>query len=371
MKALYAAMALLCALAFGHAAEAQADFPLVEAPILVEATDVLLTVQLNDATESEAFATRLAEGVDADMLAIWPLRSVGLICYVFRHRGEDAVALAQRLADDPRVITAEPVRGYGTLDRDYADELVPIQDAFHRLRVPAAHDRTRGAGATIAVIDTGVAVDHPDLAERDLEYRDFVRLDGSQDAERHGTAIAALIGADASNGTGMVGIAPEATLLPLRACWEDQVTGAGRCNSFTIARALNVALIADADIVNLSLGGPPDPLLEQLIQRALDGGRIVVAAGGAELPFPASMPGVIAVSDVERTGQVTAPGRDVLSATPGGGYDFFNGTSISTAHVSGLAALAVAARGGRENVAGDSLAFAGDACAATGADCDD
>lgn len=368
MKGLVRTVILTLSLCAATVAQAQMSFPLVSAPTLTETSDVILTVDLTDETSVEAYALEMADSVDAEMLAIWPLRAIGLICYIFRSDAGDAGALAARLADDPRVITVEAVQGYGTLTQTYSDELFPIQDAMHALRVAQAHERTTGAGITVAVIDTGVDVKHPDLTAHEMTYRDFVRLDDSQDAERHGTAIAALIGADASNGIGMVGIAPDATLLPLRACWEDEITGEGRCNSFTLARALNVALLEEADVLNLSLGGPPDPLIERLVRQALQDGRIVVAAGGPGDPFPASMSGVIAVSDTPRSGHVTAPGKDILSAAPGGGYDFFTGSSISTAHVSGLAALSLAARS-NTGAPLDPLAFATDACVATGSPC--
>lgn len=353
---------------FPTALWAQMSFPLVSGPSISEGSDVLLTIELTDETADEAFAQALALEVGAEMLAIWPLRSIGLICYVFRAEDGDAITLAQRLAEDVRVVTAEPIRRYATLAQSYDDELFPIQDALHQLKIPQAHDRTRGAGAMVAVIDTGVAVDHPDLIGHDLTYRDFVRQDGSQDAERHGTAVAAIIGADGRNGVGMVGVAPEASILPLRACWEDEITGAGRCNSFTLARALNVALIEGADVINLSLSGPPDPLIERLIEIALDEGRIVVAAASGHDTFPATLPGVIAVSDISRPGHLTAPGTDVISATPEGGYDFFSGSSISTAFVSGIAALAVSA--GKNDSSAIPLAAFIDGCKATGAPCD-
>ena len=316
-------------------AAAQEEFPLVPGPSLSPGADVLATVPLGDETLEAAYAAELAARHGAVAIAAWPLRSLGELCVVLEARDGDAEALGRRVAADPEVISAEPIREYAVTARSYADDLLPIQDAVHAMNVLAAHALGTGAGVRVAVIDTGVATSHPDLAGRDVAYADFVRASPEGEvAEEHGTAMAALIGADAGNGHGMVGIAPEAAILALRGCWEDGE--GGRCNSFTLARALNVALLREADVINLSLAGPPDALLRRLVERAVSDGRIVVAAAGAEA-FPASVPGVIAAGPGD--GAVPAPDRDVISAAPGGRYDFFSGASVATAHVSGVVAL--------------------------------
>ena len=100
------------------------------------------------------------------------------------------------------------------------------------------------------------------------------------------------------NGAGIAGVAPGVKLMALRACWE---TGArpARCNSLTLGKAINYALENGARIINLSLAGPADRLLQALLQAALARGVIVVAAADPRLPdggFPAALPGVIGVA---------------------------------------------------------------------------
>lgn len=124
-----------------------------------------------------------------------------------------------------------------------------------------------------------------------------------------------------------------------------KVVGA-RCNSFTLAKALAAIIDTDVRIVNLSLGGPADPLLTRLLARILEQDRIVVAAlppDGSVDGFPVDAPGVIVVRMSARLtashGVVSAPGNDILTTQPGGGYDFTSGSSTAAPHVSGIAAL--------------------------------
>ena len=166
--------------------------------------------------------------------------------------------------------------------------------------------------------------------------------------DNHGTEVAGVIAADANNHQGIVGMAPKAILSVYKACWYPPAPNAGaRCNTFTLAKALAAIIDTDARIINLSLGGPADPLLSQLLARLLDQGRIVIAAmppDGNIDGFPDDAPGVIVVRTSERIpaappGVLSAPGNDILTTQPGGGYDFTSGSSMAAAHVSGIAAL--------------------------------
>ena len=147
------------------------------------------------------------------------------------------------------------------------------------------------------------------------------------------------------------GAKPSPAVQPLsvryRACWAAAEPGGGaRCNSFTLAKALVAAIAADADVINLSLGGPADALPQQLAEHAMKRGAIVVAAvppSGKLDGFPIGVPGVLVVDGAEqrtpRAGVLAAPARDVLTLVPGGHYDFASGSSLAAAHVSGAVAL--------------------------------
>ncbi|HEV2269771.1 MAG TPA: S8 family serine peptidase, partial [Steroidobacteraceae bacterium] len=170
--------------------------------------------------------------------------------------------------------------------------------------------------------------------------------------DRHGTEIAGVIAATADGGLGALGVAPKSRLIALKACWPlRQDAAEAACNSFTLAQALQAAITAHADIVNLSLAGPPDPLLARLIRYGMQRGIIYV---GAVPPahtlltdsFPIDIPGVLGVQSAEDAAtssrHLLAPGRGILTLAPGGHYDFASGSSLATAEVTGIVALLVA-----------------------------
>ena len=155
--------------------------------------------------------------------------------------------------------------------------------------------------------------------------------------------------ARAGNGLGIAGVAPQARLMALRAC--SQVPGPSgidraNCDTLTLAKALHYAIDHGADVINLSLSGPRDPLLASLIELGIDRSIAVVAAFDPDLPqggFPASQAGVIAIAEEALPsippGVYRAPGRDVPTTQPGGRWGLVSGNSFATAQVSGLLAL--------------------------------
>jgi subtilisin family serine protease len=187
-----------------------------------------------------------------------------------------------------------------------------------------------------------------------------------------------VIGAKEGNGIGIAGIAPGARMMALRACWQ---TGSGPtlCDSLSLAKALHFAVDRNAEVINLSLSGPPNRLLQRLIAIALARKLAVVAAFDPALPrggFPASQPGVVAVGDQSMASLpptvYLAPGNDVPTTEPGGKWNLVDGSSYAAAHVSGLIAL-VRQKGGRALVASRGSGGVVDACAtlvATSPACD-
>lgn len=280
----------------------------------------------------------------------WPMPALGLHCFVMTiGAGQSREVLAAQLAADSRVESVQPVQLFRTLGRN--DPYYAMQSSARALDLDRLHQIATGRNVRIAQVDTGVDLSHPDLHGALTEARNFV--DGSgYAAEVHGTAVAGVIVARADNSLGIVGVAPEATLLPLRACWPDQAdSDTALCSSFTLAKAIQFAVDQRVRVLNLSLGGPRDRLLERLIERATEAGMTVVGAVDA-VPgrsFPSAHPRVIAIvsaddprlaSNVELPrGAILAPGRDVLTTVPHGRWRFFSGASFAAAHATGVVAL--------------------------------
>jgi len=295
-------------------------------------------------------ALQLADAYGLRLVDAWPMPAIGVDCFVMEEAGgaPRAQTLAA-LARDPRVLWAQPLNLYEGMDG--GDPLLRVQPASRDWHLAAVHRASTGRQVTIAVIDSGVDAGHPDLRGQVTARENFV--DTHPDVpEAHGTAVAGIIAARAGNGVGIAGIAPDARLMALRACWER--SGAPvLCNSFTLGRALSHALSHDARIINLSLAGPPDRLLQRLLDAALARGIAVVAAidpRRADGGFPASHPGVIAVAQAGAAGAppgaLRAPGLDVPTCVPGARWGLVSGSSYAAAHVSGLAALLVQLRPG-------------------------
>ena len=320
---------------------------------------------------AQRIARQLGDEYGLKHVAAWYIDALAVHCVVFRADSVQARdPILERLRRDPRVESAQPMQQFNTSSAPpttYNDPYHGLQRAFDAIAAPSAHRIASGRGVRIAIIDTGVDDQHPDLAGRVEAALDLVGGDPALfRRDRHGTAVAGAIAAVANNGVGIVGVAPQVRLIALRACWEIGALGAASCNSLTLAAGLAAAIERRVQVINLSLTGPADPLLERLVARALTQGIVVVGAnpggvgidgtGGVDrntLPFPVRVAGVVAVadSDVQREDRrdaaatraqarpLAAPGREVFTLVPGGHYDYVSGTSMSVALVSGVVAL--------------------------------
>jgi subtilisin family serine protease len=276
----------------------------------------------------------------------WPMPMIGIDCFVMLvPDGRTASAAAEQVSHDADVSWAQPVEIYNARGAAAPnDPLFAAEPAAAQWHLADLHQMASGRGTRVAVIDSGIDAGHPDLAGQVALNRNFVSGQ-SLVAELHGTAVAGIIAARSDNRIGIAGIAPGARLLGLRACWQPQ-SASTVCDTLSLAKALYFAVETHADVINLSLSGPDDRLLRELVNLALSHRQTVVSAFDAKLPdggFPASVPGVIPVSDVSLAGSLgdvyIAPGRDVPTTEPGGRWFLVNGSSFAAAHVSGLVAL--------------------------------
>lgn len=281
----------------------------------------------------------------------WPITQLRVHCIVYRmNAGDSQSDLLRRLRSDARVESAQPLNSFVTLGGVYNDPYARLQRSLDAMGVTQAHVWSRGKGVSIAVIDTPVDITHPDLARSRIDMRSFIGQ--RENTSAHGTAVTGIIAATDGNGVGIVGIAPEAQVHALAACWSQAADPTRAvCDSFTLAAALATAIDLKADIVNLSLGGPSDPLLRRLVEYGLARHMVFVAAlpdRGAAVGFPSEITGVTVVDAVghehSARGVLQAPGTDVLTLVPNDGYDFVSGSSMAAANVSGSIALLLSHR---------------------------
>jgi subtilisin family serine protease len=289
----------------------------------------------------------------------WPIDELQMHCVLFRiPPGTTREAIIEKLKSDRRILIVQPLNEFeSATDTPAAAPVAASGDPYARLQsnvlaldVAEAHNFSRGAGIRVAIIDTGVDTRHPDLVGRTQLTRNYIDTDEvAFRGDRHGTQVAGLIAAAANNGIGIVGVAPDVRLMAYKACWQTSATTAGRCNSFTLAQALADALAAKAQVINLSVVGPSDPLLEALIAKAIDAGVIVVGAVSEDprFGFAAKLPSVLPVAESETSSEqgdeiLRAPARDIVTLVPNGHYDFASGSSLATAQVSGVVALLLA-----------------------------
>jgi hypothetical protein len=228
----------------------------------------------------------------------------------------------------------------------------PVQYAVKALHLDDAHRLATGKGIRIAVIDSGI-----DDGSAEIKDRVVARLDtigGAFAAHPHGTAIAGAILAHAK----LVGVAPDAQVIAIRAFTGEGRPDGAQGTSFHILQGLDFAAAQSARIVNMSFAGPKDALLSRALQALRTKGVAEIAAAGNGGPlsaplFPGADAGVIAVTATDAEGQLfglanhgayialAAPGVDILAPAPGDTVQIVSGTSIAAAHVTGIAALAL------------------------------
>ncbi|WP_394753981.1 S8 family peptidase [Crenothrix sp.] len=307
---------------------------------------------------SSTWSQRISDDIAADYhiqkITEWPMTAVGVHCIVYQVPLNVSVAdVLKRLAQDTRVDIAQNMHVFNTRAGSGTDPYLQLQSNLRTLHIDQVHAKATGKNIVIAMIDTGVDLEHPDLIGQISQNENFASdISNSFSHDKHGTAVAGVMVAKKDNGTGITGIAPDANLIALKACWPEQSNAIeAACNSFTLAMAVNTAIKSGAKILNMSLTGPQDALLELLLNKAIADGMIVVAAdtghGAANENFPASLKNVISVQSIKQGDSadksllpaLAAPGDKILTTLPYGTYDFISGSSIAAAEVSGIIAL--------------------------------
>lgn len=262
---------------------------------------------------------------------------------------EDLASLAERLLKNKKVEYVEPnyevETAYTPLDPSYSKQWYS-----KKIQMPRAWELSRGASnVTVAVIDSGIQVDHPELRGRIVFPYDIINGNSIIYPDEHGTHVAGILGASINN-IGIAGIAPHVKIMPVNV-FHGEVA-----NIFDIVNGIYYAADHNADIINLSLGSPDySNTLDYAINYAASKGIIIVAAAGNdnsyEYIYPAALPSVLAVSATDMNDEITefsnygdfidfsAPGVDIYSTNIGNTYGSLSGTSMAAPIVSGVGAL--------------------------------
>jgi subtilisin family serine protease len=303
-----------------------------------------------DGSLSDAQADELARRHGLVRLESQNFPLIGSTVGLFRVTDQRTSDAASRdFGNDASVRLSQPNFRYLLQDQKAASaEGDPAQYANVKLRLPEAHTLAHGANVTVAVIDSGIDLKHPELAGAIADSYDAL---GSKEGPHiHGTGVA---GAIVAHGR-LMGSAPAAWILAIRAF--GAAPNGAQSTSYVILKALDYAAAHGAQIVNMRFAGPRDPVIERGIAAIAAKGIVLIAAagnGGPKSPplYPAANANVIAVSATDAQDRlfsasnrgsyvaIAAPGVDIFLPAPDEKYQMTSGTSFSAAYISGLAAL--------------------------------
>jgi subtilisin family serine protease len=294
------------------------------------------------------------------VIASQPIGMLGRTVYTFGTNGKSVRDVIRLIEASKLGGAVHPVYNYG-LTQDNADPDAnigdPAQYVIGKFHLGESHRIAKGDNVTVAVIDSEIDTSHPDLAG--VVSSRFDAGCGATVPDAHGTGMT---GAIASH-QHLMGIAPNVKIIAICAFGGDAAAGA-ESTSIKIIKGLDYAIQQGARIVNMSFAGPRDPTLAQALQIAREKGVVLIGAAGNAGPkspplYPGADPNVIAVTATDdhdrlfnRANQgkyiaVAAPGVDILVPAPNGAIQLTTGTSVATAHVSGVAALLIAQKPSR------------------------
>ncbi|MEM0912010.1 MAG: S8 family serine peptidase [Pseudomonadota bacterium] len=280
----------------------------------------------------------------------WPLRSLGVHCIVIETPTPDILV---RLKGDRRVKWVQDFNQFNTELREQpqSEDKAPVNDQpiiDPPIMTPNVKLPNRGLGINILIIDTGLNTQLSAFSDTRMQYKDFVSDSEDGQDEIHGTAVTALLGAQGDNADmPMNGMMSDANFMHYRGCWQKS-DGKGVCTTLTLALALEAAIEATPDVINLSLSGPADRVLEALVEKLLAQGTIIVSAHDNKRNqnnrFPQPRPGVIyayGMSDVKPfyiSSNTFLASASAVSLSPQGSYDVYSGHSIATPQITAMAA---------------------------------
>ena len=276
------------------------------------------------------------------------LTSVKTGMIVAKTNGQDPIQLSKNINKKEKNISAGTNNIFKVASTSFKNAY-----SIYETGVKYVHKTTQGKGTTICMVDTPVDIYHPSLSTALIETLDLIGFDpANHNSMLHGTSVAGILVSQNEH----IGIAPRAKLYSVGAFKTSPNSSALHGSSSNVAKAIDACINHKVDVINLSFTGSRDTLLEKMVKKAIAKGIIVVAAAGnggnwGSTIYPALIPGVITATAVDENQQLfsmadkgrfidfSAPGVNILTIAPNGKYKLASGTSLSSAHVSGIAAL--------------------------------
>jgi len=285
------------------------------------------------------------------------LSSVNTGMLVAKTKGQNPLNLSKSINAKEKTVEAATNNVFRTAATKFSNAY-----SMYETGVSYVHATTKGKGVTICMVDTPIDIFHPSLSSALIETLDLFEVDEKNKASMvHGTSVAGVLVSQNKH----IGIAPKAKLFSVGAFR----AASSRPNdlkgsSSDVAKALDACIQHNVDVINLSFTGGKDALVEKMVRKAINSGIIVVAAAGnggrwGSTIYPALIPGVLTATAVDKDKKLfsmadkgqfidyAAPGVNILTLAPGNKYKLATGTSISSAHVSGVAALLLSQKGNK------------------------
>jgi len=294
-------------------------------------------------------------GLEANSKVV--LSSVNTGMLVANTKGKNPLHLSKNINKKEKSVEA-------TTNNVFKTAATTFRNAYsmYETGVRFVHATTKGKGVTICMVDTPIDIFHPSLSNAFIETLDLFDVDESNpNSMLHGTTVAGVLISQNKH----IGIAPKAKLYSIGAFKADKSAPNNlKGSSSDVAKALDACIKQNVDVINLSFTGGKDFLVEKMVNKAIQQGIVVVAAAGnggrtGSTIYPALIPGVLTATAVDENKKLfnmadkgqfidyAAPGVNILTIAPGGKYKLATGTSISTAHVSGVAALLLSQKGNK------------------------
>ncbi|MEB8431285.1 S8 family serine peptidase [Cocleimonas sp. KMM 6892] len=283
------------------------------------------------------------------------LASVKTGMVVAKTNGQDPLDLSASINKKEKSVNAETNNIFKTASASYKNAY-----SMYETGVSYVHETTKGKGTTICMVDTPIDIFHPSLSDAHIETKDLFKVDiTNKEALLHGTSVAGVLVSQNPH----IGIAPRAKLYSIGAFKaEKNHPSVLKGSSADVAKAIDTCIQHDVDVINLSFTGGKDSIVEKMVRKAVAKGIVVVAAAGnggnwGSTIYPALIPGVIGATAIDENKKLfnmadkgrfidySAPGVNILTIAPDGKYKLATGTSISSAHVSGIVALLLSQKG--------------------------